>query len=229
MTIRRAAPALLLLCGVVCAQDASKDRELDDILMKAAQSEAAGDKSATVNLLETALQKTQKNLALKDREPEVLAKLGKAYVALQRPAEAVRTYQLLLDTLKQDCGPASPRMDRCAEAQYGMGTAEMYKGDFAAAATILRQAIASYSVLVKGSVTDEFRMARLKQQADAQSLLAAALFRTGKKPEAIAAFERALQQLGLVEKNPASGDTLREAARTSARDAQASLDLLRKN
>jgi tetratricopeptide (TPR) repeat protein len=229
MTSGRPALLIILACAAAFPQGTPNAREIDDLLMKAGQTEAAGDKTATLSLLETALQKVQKDPALKEREPDVLAKLGKAYVAVQRPADAARTYRLLLDVLNQDCGPASPRLDRCAEAQYGLGTAQMYEGDFAGAAGTLRLAIDSYSAMVKGSYTEDFRMARLKQQADAQSLLAAALFRTGKKPEAMAAFERAIQQFGAVEKNPASGDTLRAAARTSAKDAQTSLDLLRRN
>ncbi|HXK02533.1 MAG TPA: tetratricopeptide repeat protein [Verrucomicrobiae bacterium] len=229
MTICRPALVLLVAGGAAWAQNAPKDREIQEILMKSSQASAAGDKATVVTLLETALQKVQKDPGLKEDEPEVLARLGKAYVDAQRYPDAVRTYQVLMESIKQDCLPGSPRVDRCADGQYGLGTAQMYKGDFAGAATTLRQAIAGYAVLVKGSVAEDFRMARLKQQADAQALLAAALFRTGKKPEAIAAFERAIQQFGTVEKSPASSDALRTAARASTKDAQTSLDLLRKN
>jgi len=231
MKTSRALVSLLLSAWVVWGQAAPspKDREIEDLLTKAGQAAAAGNKAAAVGLLEGALQKVQKDPSLKEREPDVLSRLGKAYVDAQRPADAVRTYQILIEELKADCKAGGARVDRCAEGQYGLGTAQMYQGDFAGAAVTLQRAIASFAVLVKGSYTEDYRMARLKQQGDARALLAAALFRTGNKPEAIAAFERAIQEFAAVEKNAKSGETLRSAARTSMKDAQTSLDLLKKN
>jgi tetratricopeptide (TPR) repeat protein len=197
--------------------------------MKSKQAAARGDHATAIRLIESALEEVQRDPALRDRENDVLGRLGKEYLDGGRPADAIRTYQVLLRELGDDCRPGSPRIDQCAEPQYWLGTAQMQKGDFAAAVTTLRQSAASFAVLVKGASTDFYRMAQLKGQADSQSLLAAALFRTGKKADAIMMFERAIEQFSIVEKNPATPDGVRTAAQTSKRDAQTSLDLLKKN
>lgn len=222
------------LCWCAAAQNppapaADANRELEEILFKSQQAAALGDHVTAINLMENALQKVQKNPALKDRESDVLGRLGKEFMDSGRPAEAIRTYQVLLGELGDDCRAGSPRIDRCAEPQYWMGTAQMQKGDFPGAVVTLRQAVASFADLVKGASTDLYRMAKLKAQSDAQSLLAAALFRTGKKADAIAMFERAVQQFSIVENNPATPETIRSSAQTSKKDAQTSLDLLKKN
>jgi tetratricopeptide (TPR) repeat protein len=232
MSIRRLALLPVLYCCAAAQnppQPSAAGRELEEFLFKSQQAAAVGDHTTAINLMESALQKVQKDPALKDRESDVLGRLGKAYMDGGRPAEAVRTYQVLFTALGDDCRPGSPGLDRCAEPQYWMGTAQMQKGDFAAAVITLHQATASFAGLVKGASTDLYRMGKLKSQADAQSLLAAALFRTGKKADAIATFERAIEQFSIVEKNPATPETIRASAQVSRKDAQASLDLLKKN
>jgi tetratricopeptide (TPR) repeat protein len=204
------------------------DRELDGIFSKATAAGTAGDKLGAINLLESALQKVQKDPLLKPRENDVLSRLGKAYVDAQRPADGVRAYQILLENLKEECRPGSAGLDRCADAQYGMGTAQMYKGDFAGATTTLRAAMANYAALTKAGYTGDYRLNKLKLHADAQALLAAALFRTGKKPEAISTFERAIQEFSSVAGDANAPEALRSSARASMKDAQTSLDLLKK-
>jgi tetratricopeptide (TPR) repeat protein len=235
MSIARLPLLLILTFLALGAQDAPKkgvspsEREIDDLITKSTQSGAAGDKFAAIATLETALQKVQKDPSLKGRESDVLNRLGHAYLDAQRPAEAVRTFQVMLDAMKAECVPNSAAADRCAGAQYGMGTALMYKGDFQAAVPVLRRAIANFAQVVKGGYTEDYRMNMLKQQGDAQSLLAAALFRSGNKAEGIAAFERAVQEFSTVVKNPGTPEPLRVSAQTSLKDAQTSLDLLKKN
>ena len=204
------------------------DHELDDLLAKATQATAAGDKLSALRFLESALQRVQKVSAPKERETDVLGRLGKAYLEVQRPADALRTYRILLEEMKADCGLAA-MADRCADAQYGMASAQMYAGDFKSAVPILRRAVANYALVVKGGYAEDYRMNKLKQQADAQSLLAAALFRTGNKADGIAAFERAIQQFSEVLKNASTPANLRASAESSLKDAQTSLDLLKKN
>jgi tetratricopeptide (TPR) repeat protein len=210
-------------------QRPGSEKELDDIINKSTALGAAGDKAAAISGMESALQKVQKDPSLKGREQDVLNRLAKAYLDGKRTAESVRTYQVLLEAMKQECAPGSTGVDRCADAQYGLGTAQMYKGDFQGAANVLKLAIANYATVVKGGFVEEFRMTKLKLQGDAQALLAAALFRTGKKAEAIAAFELAIQQFGTVTRNASSPEALRGTAQASMRDAQTSLDLLRRN
>jgi tetratricopeptide (TPR) repeat protein len=232
MSLRRLA-FIPFFCWCAAAQPAAQplaaSRELDEILTKSQQAAAMNDHAIAINLMETALGKVQKDPALKDRETEVLGRLGKEYLDGGRPAEAIRTYQLLLAGLGDDCHTGSPRLDACAEPQYWLGTAHMQKGDFAAAVPVLRQSAANYGDLVKGASTDLYRMAKLKSQSDVQSLLAAALFRTGKKTDAIAMFERAIDQFSVVVENPATPDPIRTSAETSRKDAQTSLDLIKKN
>jgi tetratricopeptide (TPR) repeat protein len=232
MSLRRVA-VIPFLCWCAAAQPPAQAPaaagELDEILTKSQQAAAMNDHATAINLVETALGKVQKDPALKDRESEVLSRLGKEYLDGGRSAEAIRTYRLLLTGLGDDCRPGSPRIDACAEPQYWLGTAHMQKGDFAAAVAVLRQSAASYGDLVKGASTDLYRMAKLKSQADAQSLLAAALFRTGKKADAIAMFERAIDQFSVVVKSPATPEPIRVPAEASRKDAQTSLDLIKKN
>src|SRR5215471_10856946 len=207
-----------------------KSREIDDLLTKAGQSGAAGDKTAAVGILEIALQKIQKDADLKSRETDVLNRLGRAYLDAQRPADAVRTYRVMLDGMKSECSAESiSSAERCAEAQYNMGTAQMYNGQFAAAVVTLNHAVANFALCIKTSGSPEYRASRLKQQADAENLMAAGLFRSGKKDEGIAAFEHAIQDFATVMKDPAAPPGLRDSAAASMKDAQTSLDLLKKN
>jgi len=231
MTIGRLTlPFLLaLLAASAQPQQPAPERELDDLITKSTAYGAAGDKQRAITLMEAALQKLQKDPSLKGRESDVLNRLGKAYVEGQRYPEGVRTYQILLEVLKPLCAPGGGGADQCADAQYALGSAQMYKGDFPGAAATLRLSIANYAVVIKGGYVESYRMGKLKLQADAQALLAAALFRSGKKAEAIAAFERAIQQFGTVARNENTPEALRTSAQASMKDAQTSLDLLRKN
>jgi tetratricopeptide (TPR) repeat protein len=231
MSFRVGLVSLLCWCAVGqnVAPPPAAAQEVGEILVKSKQAAALGDHATAIRLMETALQKVQKDPALKDRENEVLGRLGKEYVDGGQAALAIQTYQLLLRELGDDCRPGSPRIDQCAEPEYWLGTAQMQKGDFTTAVTTLQQSAASFAALVSGASTDFYRMANLKGQADSQSLLGAALFRTGKKADAITMFERAIEQFLIVEKNPATPDGVRTAAETSKKDAQTSLDLLKKN
>ena len=231
MTIGRLTlPFLLaLLAASAQPQQPAPERELDDLIAKSTAYGAAGDKQRAITLMEAALQKLQKDPSLKGRESDVLNRLAKAYVEGQRYPEGVRTYQILLEVLKPLCAPGGGGADQCADAQYALGSAQMYKGDFPGAAATLRLSIANYAVVIKGGYVESYRMGKLKLQADAQALLAAALFRSGKKAEAIAAFERAIQQFGTVARNENTPEALRTSAQASMKDAQTSLDLLRKN
>jgi hypothetical protein len=103
----------------------------------------------------------------------------------------------------------------------------MHAGDFAGAVKQLNASVANFAKI--GLEGDEiFRMTKLKQRGDAEALAAAALFRAGQKPQAVAAFRKAVATLSTVANNPKIDPGTRGSAQTSLKDAQASLVLLEK-
>jgi len=71
-------------------------------------------------------------------------------------------------------------------------------------------------------------MIKIKQQAEAETLLAAALQRTGSNDRAIAALRHAIDQLTTVEQNVEIQDGIRASARKSREDARTALNLISK-
>ena len=215
--------------AAAAAAKATQEQEIDDLMRKGESYTSAKDYATAIGILEQAWQKVQKNPAIHEKEAEVLTRLGKAYVDGQRPADGVRAYQFLLQDIVADCQPASANLPRCADAKYGLGTAQMYKGDFEAAVVVLRQAVALYDRIVRGSMAEDYRMNKVKLEGDALALLAAGLFRSGHKPEAIATFQQAINMFDAVDKSPKGSADLKASARNSRNDAATSLEMLKKN
>jgi tetratricopeptide (TPR) repeat protein len=183
--------------------------------------------AGAVSAAEEALKKVRGQPALKNREEEVLQRLGTAYQAAQRYPDAVRAFTGLLELRQEDCKPGPSFGERCADAEYGLGTALMYAGDFQAARGHLTVAVAGFSKM--GTDGDEgYRMTKMKHKGDAESLLAAALFRSGDRVKAIEGFRRAIATLRVVESNEKADLAVRGAATNSIRDAEASLGMLEK-
>ena len=82
--------------------------------------------------------------------------------------------------------------------------------------------------MAKRAPTTIVRLMTLKLQANVQSMLAAALFRSGKKAESIAAYQLAVDEYTRIINNPESGEGLTNLAKQSRQDAQQSLDLIKK-
>jgi tetratricopeptide (TPR) repeat protein len=227
----------MAIAGVICAaaalavaQEAPPTgplKELSDMMTKAGQVSASGNKMGAIKILEAALIKTQTDPALKGRDLDVLRGMGRVYVEAQRPADAVRVLQILLAEMKDSCVVGKPLAERCADVEYDLGTAQMYANDFAGAVVTLRKSIPLYEAMIKGSPDAGYQMAKLKLQANAQSMLGAALFRSGDLPGGIAGYEKAVKEYTAVMKNPASGDGLSMMAKQSMGDAQAALKLLK--
>lgn len=210
------------------SQQALLDAQLDTMLRQSDQAQASGNHALAAKGLEDALLKVRSQALLAKREDNVLTRLAGVYMVSQRPAEAVRVYTALLELRKPDCRPGTLALESCADARYGLGTAQMYAGDFKGALDTLTACIANLTSLAALDGPEAYRMIKVKQQADAQSLAAAAWFRTGQKDKAISAFRKAIEQFGIVERNTKIQEDIRKGARDSARDAKASLDLLEK-
>lgn len=229
-TMRRMVIVGLVCAAVVSAQDAaapSPGKELNDLMGRAQQLSSSGNKAGALQLLETLLVKTQTEPALKGRDQDVLRTMGRVYVEANRPADAVRVYQMMLNEMKGECVVGKPLVERCTDVHYDLGTAQMYANDFAGAVVTLRKAIPLYEAMMKAKPDPGFQMAKLKLEANTQSMLGAALFRSGDLAGGIAAYEKSVQQYTAVMKNPASGDGLAMMAKQSMADAQAALKLLR--
>jgi tetratricopeptide (TPR) repeat protein len=214
--------------GAAPSQQALLEAQLDSMLRQSDQALASGDNALAAKGLEDALLKVRSQPLLAKREDNVRIRLASVYLAGQRPAEAVRVYAALLELRKPDCRPGTIAVESCADARYGLGTAQMYAGDFKGALDTLTACIANLVSLAALDGPEVYKMIKVKQQADAQSLAAAAWFRTGQKDKAIAAFRKAIEQFGIVERNTKIQEDIRKGARDSARDAKASLDLLEK-
>jgi tetratricopeptide (TPR) repeat protein len=208
---------------------AEMERELDTLVQGAATAKSNGSYASATEILEDALHKVRGNPLLKEHENDVLVRLGYTYMGSQRLDDSMRIFTGLLTPQKHDCKTGSAAIELCADAQYGLGTVQMYKGEFEGAVGMLTKSMASYAKASAGDHTEEFRMIKVKQQADVEALLGAALFRTGKKEKAIDALHHAVSQFTVVESNDKIPESVRAGARTSMKDAQTSLDLLLKN
>jgi tetratricopeptide (TPR) repeat protein len=228
-SMRRNVVLLALSAAAVWAQEATPPAvaALNETLAKAGQLAAGGNKMGALQVLEGALIKTQTDPMLKGRDIDVLRAMGRVYVEAQRPADAIRTYQTLMNEMKPDCAPGKRLWENCADVLYDLGTAQMYANDFAGAVVTLRKAIPMYEAMIKAGVSMDYKMAKLKLEGNSQSMLGAALFRSGDLEGGIAGYEKAVQEYTTVMKNPKSGDGLQMLARQSLSDAQNALKLLK--
>jgi tetratricopeptide (TPR) repeat protein len=200
---------------------------LTDMLNKAGEFSAKGNKTGALQVLETALAKTQTDPGLKGRDVDVLRPMGRVLIEAGRPTDAIRTYQTMLNEIKPECGQGKRMWETCADLYYDLGTAQMYANDFAGAAATLRKGIPMYEAMIKAGVAMDYKMAKLKLEANTQSMLGAALFRSGDLAGGIAGYEKAVQQYNTVIGNPKSGEGLQILARQSLGDAQSALKLLK--
>ena len=93
----------------------------------------------------------------------------------------------------------------------------------------MNKSIANYERAASGSEFVEYKMIKLKQQAETETMLAAALLRTGRKQSAIDSLNQAISQLTAVERNEEIQDAIRASATKSLQDARKALDLATKN
>jgi len=199
------------------------------LIQKGASEERTGDHNSAIRTFQDALQKLRSVPEMKGDEDSVLLRLGRAYIGAHRLEDAVTTFSLLLGPSADDCRSGVAAVEYCADAQYYTGFANMQKGNFGAAVPFLKKSMANYARAGSGSESVEYQMIQLKQQAETESMLAAALLRTGRKQDAINSLNHAISQLSTVEGNEEIQDAIRASARKSLQDAQKALDLATKN
>ena len=124
----------LAVAAIASAQEQSISPEdanarLSQLITKSDQTKVMGDAAAAVKGYEEALARVKSQPALKDREEEVLQHLASGYIAAQRPVDAVRVSRRLLEFHAEDCKPGAPGVERCADAQYGLGLAMMHASE----------------------------------------------------------------------------------------------------
>ena len=222
--------ALMLVASAGAQQNASPMKPTPDQLLSMRLAEldrvkVMGDLPGAIKGYEDVLDLVEADSALKNRGEEVLQRLAASYLAAQRPADGIRVSRRILELHAEDCKPAAEWIERCADAQYGLGLALMHAGEFAGAATELTASADNFGK-VKMDGDESFRMTKLKQRGDAEALLAAALFRSGKKEQAVATFRKAVATLTIVTDNEKLDPATRGSALRSRTDAEGSLKLL---
>src|SRR5205823_7841758 len=137
------------------------ETQLDVLLRQADQARASGDHALAAKGLEDALTKVRAQPLLARREDNILMQLASAYLGSQRPAEAVQVYAALLELRTPDCRPGTIAIESCADARYGMGSAQMYAGDFQGALKSLTACIANFGSLAALDGPEDYRMIKI--------------------------------------------------------------------
>src|SRR5215831_17418933 len=208
---------LLFAAAFAGAQEIPPDQLLNQLLMKSDQTKVMGDFAGAVRGYREALEKVKSTPSLRTREEEVLQRLASAYIGWQHYPDAVRVSRQILAFHDKDCTPESPLLERCADAQYGLGLALMHAGEFAEAVKQLNASVTSFGKV--NMVGDEhFHMTKMKQRGDVESLYAAALFRAGQKEKAIAMFRKAIATLKVVADDEKLDPGTRGSAKGSLKD-----------
>jgi tetratricopeptide (TPR) repeat protein len=203
-------------------------REVDTLIQQGAKQDRTGDYAAAIKTFEHALDRLRALPEMKNDEDSLLVRLGRAYIGARRLDDAVRTFALLLGPKMEDCRQGVAALEYCADAQYYIGFCDMQRGKVEAAIPILTRSAGTYGRAASESQFVESRMIKIKQQAEAETLLAAALQRTGSNDRAIAALRHAIDQLTTVEQNVEIQDGIRASARKSREDARTTLNLISK-
>lgn len=207
----------------------AEQKAVQALIQKGASEDRTGDYNAAVRTFQDALQKLRVLPEMKGDEDSVLVRLGRAYIGARRLDDALRTFSSLLVPRAEDCRPDVAAVEYCADAQYYTGYVHMQQGSFDKAIPFLKNSIASYARAASGSEFIEYKMIKLKQQAETETLLAAALLRTGQKQSAIDSLNNSIAELSKVEANEQIQNAIRASARKSLQDARKALDLATKN
>jgi tetratricopeptide (TPR) repeat protein len=205
------------------------EKQVQAILDQAAAAKAQHDDSAALLEYRKALQMIRAEKRLAEWEDRVLEKVARAAMDAHQPEAAMRAYTELIQLRKNDCSPEAEWPEQCAEPQQQLGLAHMYSGDFQAALPILRASIANYGWAASRKQLEEFRMIQLTHQAETETLLATALFRTGQRNEALGTLDTAIGQLNQVQLDQNIQAGVRDSARSHMQAAQHIQDLIRSN
>src|SRR5271163_2728348 len=204
------------------------EAQLNEVLAAGDRSRRSGDAGEAIRQFEKARDMVRSQKLLAEQQDRVLTKLGGAYLAGQRAADAVATYSAILTLRRRDCPPESGSPSNCADAEQSLGLSKILAGDSDGALDTLRDAESNYGSAAKPDRTEEYRMIQLKSQAETRSLISAALLRLGRREEATKTVELAIQQLREVEANVNIQQSVRDSAADSLRQAQQQLEQLKR-
>src|SRR6516225_6526435 len=146
-------------------------RAVLSLIQKGATEDRRGDYGSAIKTFQDALQQLRSLPEMKSEEDSLLARLGRAYIGARRLDDATKTFGLLLGPQMEDCRQGLAAVEYCADAQYYIGFADMQRGNFEAAIPFLTKAMASYARAASGSDFVEYRMIKLKQQAETETWL----------------------------------------------------------
>jgi tetratricopeptide (TPR) repeat protein len=212
--------------GISKEQLQLEDR-LGAVLAEGDSSLKAGHPSDAVKQYEAALEMVHKEPLLAEQETKVLTKAGNGYLAANRSADAIASFQRLMDVMK--CGSETTQLSTCGDAQRSIGLAKMQSEDFEGGLSALRLAESSYLKAEKQNeegktVIHEYTMLQIMDQGKTKLLIAVALFRLGKAEEAKATAEDAITQLNRVKDDKSINTGICESATRSLSDAHTILD-----
>jgi tetratricopeptide (TPR) repeat protein len=199
------------------------------LIQKGTTEDRRGDYGSAIKTFEGALRQLRSLPEMKGEEDSLLVRLGRAYIGARRFDDATSTFSLLLAPRMEDCRQGVAAVEYCADAQHYIGLAHMQKGNFDAAVPFLTKSIASYARAASGSEFVEYRMIKVKQQAETETMLAQALLRTCHKEGAINSLNHSISQLSTVAQNTEIQESIRASAGESLQDAQITLALAQKN
>jgi tetratricopeptide (TPR) repeat protein len=204
--------------GISKEQLALED-QLNGVILHADQLLRNGNTIDALKQYESALDFVHKQPLLAEQESHVMEKLARGYVSGNRAADAVPIYSKLLAAKTKECQSESTAVSDCASLQYRLGIAQMYALDFQAALSSFQSAEANYAKAVKLSEVHEVMMVELKDQAQAKTYIAVALFRIGKTAEAVTTIKAAIPLLNRVQSDENLQISIRDDAKHSLEEA----------
>lgn len=215
--------------GISKEQLALED-QLNGIVSKGDESLKNGDSADAITQYRKALELIQKQSLLAEQEARVEKKLAAGYLRANQATDAIPIYEKLLDARKEDCGTASQKPADCADAEFELGRAKMYAGNFSGAVELFKEAESNYvRAETRDGTLHEFAMIQVKDQGQTNVLLAVALFRTGNATEATRTLEAAISQLKRVQSDENITIGIRDDASRSLEEAQTILSKLKSN
>jgi tetratricopeptide (TPR) repeat protein len=212
--------SITVSAGIPKEQLALED-QLNGILSQGDQLLKAGNAADAIKEYQLAVELVKKEPLLGGKDYWVHKKLADGYMRSKQPNDAIPIYEKLLDARERDCQPDAPTQLACADAQLDLGKADMQAGNFPDATPLLQAADSRYTKAEKLSVdSHEFAMIQVKNQGQTKLLIAVALYKTGKTPEALATVETAISELTRVQSDETIQVFIRDDAARSLQQAQ---------
>jgi tetratricopeptide (TPR) repeat protein len=205
--------------GISKEQLALED-QLNSVILRGDELLRNGNTVDAIKQYESALDFVHKQPLLKEQKSHVMEKLARGYVSGNRAADAVLIYSQLLAARAQECQSESMAGTDCASLQYRLGVAQMYALDFQGALSSFQSAEANYAKAAKLTEIHEVRMVDLKDQAQAKTYIAVALFRIGKTAEAVTTIKAAIPLLDRVHSDENLQISIRDDANRSLEEAK---------